>query len=256
MNRDNYITIQGWMRTELDLKGNDLMVYAIIYGFSQEENQEFTGSLQYLADWCGATKNGIQKNLKNLIERGLIRKTETSKNGVKFCAYSCIPYNRVVYPIQQSCTNNIEDNIENNNIITKSNNEEFLKPTESKQKKPNLYSKCLGHIDSKTDDPKIRQLLVDWLNMYLEKCKSRDKPVYANVVKGKLNMLDKFDKKDWQEIIEFNIQRGYEGFYPVSSYRTRTSFNESSGIHNTRYSEDDNVDFIEDMERNGKRIKF
>ena len=62
----NYITIQAWMRTELGLKGNDLLVYAIIYGFSQVENQRFNGSLQYLADWCGATKSGIQKNLKNL----------------------------------------------------------------------------------------------------------------------------------------------------------------------------------------------
>ena len=51
INPENYITIQGWMRTELELKGNDLMVYAIIYGFSQSESNRFTGSLQYLADW-------------------------------------------------------------------------------------------------------------------------------------------------------------------------------------------------------------
>lgn len=31
---ENYITIQGWMRTELDLKGNELNLYAIIYGFT------------------------------------------------------------------------------------------------------------------------------------------------------------------------------------------------------------------------------
>ena len=37
MNADNYINIQGWMRTDLDLKGNELLVYAIIYGFSQTE---------------------------------------------------------------------------------------------------------------------------------------------------------------------------------------------------------------------------
>ena len=37
------------MITELELKGNELLVYAIINGFSQSEDQEFSGSLSYLA---------------------------------------------------------------------------------------------------------------------------------------------------------------------------------------------------------------
>ena len=32
---ENYLVIQGWMITELKLKGNELLIYAIIYGFSQ-----------------------------------------------------------------------------------------------------------------------------------------------------------------------------------------------------------------------------
>ena len=101
---DKYINIQGWMVNELKLKGNDLLVYAIIYGFSQDEESEFTGSLSYLATWCNATKNGIQKNLKRLIDSNLINKKTYVKNGVKYCSYSCIPYNKVVRGIQQSCT--------------------------------------------------------------------------------------------------------------------------------------------------------
>lgn len=101
---DKYINIQGWMVNELKLKGNDLLVYAIIYGFSQDEESEFTGSLSYLATWCNATKNGIQKNLKRLIDSNLINKKTYVKNGVKYCSYSCIPYNKVVLGIQQSCT--------------------------------------------------------------------------------------------------------------------------------------------------------
>lgn len=50
INDGNYITIQGWMRTDLKLSGNELIVYAIIYGFSQNKQGEFTGSAQYLAD--------------------------------------------------------------------------------------------------------------------------------------------------------------------------------------------------------------
>ena len=45
---DNYFAVQGWMVTELKLKGNALMLYAIIYGFSQTTNTAFTGSVDYL----------------------------------------------------------------------------------------------------------------------------------------------------------------------------------------------------------------
>lgn len=45
---DNYFAVQGWMVTELKLKGNALMLYAIIYGFSQTTNTAFTGSVRLL----------------------------------------------------------------------------------------------------------------------------------------------------------------------------------------------------------------
>ena len=48
MKNENYIVIQGWMRNELNLKGNELIVYALIYGFSQDEESEFTGSVAYI----------------------------------------------------------------------------------------------------------------------------------------------------------------------------------------------------------------
>ena len=70
---ESYVSIQGWMVTELGLSGNDLMVYAIIYGFCQDGMSTFRGSRQYLADWCGCTVRGIQKNLNNLMEKGLIK---------------------------------------------------------------------------------------------------------------------------------------------------------------------------------------
>lgn len=115
---NNYITIQGWMRTELGLKGNDLMVYAIIYGFTQTEGQKFDGSLQYLADWCGCTKQGIQKNLKNLLDIGLIEKEDRYINNVKFVSYYTTQlhgvYNSVAQGIQLSCINNIDNKLEDN----------------------------------------------------------------------------------------------------------------------------------------------
>ncbi len=87
--RDNFITIQGFMLTELGLKGNELIIYAIIYGFSQSgEGQNYTGSLQYLADWTNSTKRSVINNLNSLVEKGYITKQYTVKNGVKYCEYA------------------------------------------------------------------------------------------------------------------------------------------------------------------------
>lgn len=132
MDRDNYIVIQGWMVTELGLKGNELLIYALIYGFSQTEGQVFNGSLQYLADWTNSTKQGVLKNLKSLVEKGLIEKKETIFNGVKSCEYYSTKFNGVKQSliggikqsltggIKQSLTNNIEiDNIDRDNIERK-----------------------------------------------------------------------------------------------------------------------------------------
>ncbi len=86
---NNYISIQGWMKNKLNLKGNDRLVYAIIYGFTQDEKTWFEGSRQYLADWCDCSRQGIDKNLKNLLDKNLIIKQEGDKGEV--CKYKCNP---------------------------------------------------------------------------------------------------------------------------------------------------------------------
>lgn len=135
----NYITIQGWMINELNLKGNELLIYAIIYGFSQTSGQVFNGGLQYLADWTNSTKQGVSKNLKSLVSKGLLQKIDRIINGVKFCEYYATEFNGVynkvdggmqqslIPPMQQSLTNNISLNNTNNNI--NNNNNRFTKPT-------------------------------------------------------------------------------------------------------------------------------
>lgn len=86
----NYFEVQGWMLTDLNLRGTDLMIYAIIYGFSQYEGQSFTASLQYLMDWTNSSRRTVIYALNSLLERGLIRKKESVFNGVKFCEYRAV----------------------------------------------------------------------------------------------------------------------------------------------------------------------
>lgn len=86
----NYLVIQGWMVTELNLKGNELLVYAIIYGFSQVEGQLFFGNRQYLVDWTNTSKQTIQTCLNSLVKKKMIVKYDKDVNGVHFCEYEAI----------------------------------------------------------------------------------------------------------------------------------------------------------------------
>ena len=119
---ENYINIQGWMVNKLKLSGNELIIYALIYGFSQIDNHTFHGSLQYICNWTNISKQSCIANLKKLVDKNLIIKTEKEINGLKFCEYST-NFNT----IEETLINNIDNNIDNiNNSII--NNTIIAKP--------------------------------------------------------------------------------------------------------------------------------
>lgn len=70
---ENYIVVQGFMLTDLHLKGAELLVYATIFGFCQIEGQCFTGNMGYLSEWTNCTVRGVSKCVNSLIEKGLIK---------------------------------------------------------------------------------------------------------------------------------------------------------------------------------------
>ena len=86
-----YFTILQEMR-EMGLKGNELIVFAVINGFSQNGNGSFHGSLAALQEMCGiSSRQTIIDILKSLIDKNLITKTEVTLNGVKNISYSVCP---------------------------------------------------------------------------------------------------------------------------------------------------------------------
>lgn len=111
---ENHFQVQGWMVNELKLKGSELIIYAIIYGFSQDGQSKFTGSLQYLADWTNSTKQNCMNHLKSLIDKDLIEKEELEINNNKYCKYSAKLNTIQNFCIgsKNFCTNNIDNNID------------------------------------------------------------------------------------------------------------------------------------------------
>jgi hypothetical protein len=90
MKNTNYYTVHGWMINELGLSGNDLLIYAIIYGFSQDGSTEFSGSLNYLVTFINSTKPTVINCLKKLCERGLLVKTDRIINNQNFPTYTAV----------------------------------------------------------------------------------------------------------------------------------------------------------------------
>jgi len=156
---NSYINIQAFMVNDLHLKGNELLIYAIIWGFSQDGVSEFTGGLQYLADWTNSTQQGVLKALKKLLEKQLLLKNEKRNGIIKYCTYKVSQYetkfngesrlNKVESPIKQSLIpdetkfngtikQSLSNTISNTLNNTLNNNKEFSAgniPDKTKKKK-------------------------------------------------------------------------------------------------------------------------
>ena len=88
---DTYIVIQSWMVKELGLKDKELLVYALIYGFSQDGETWFTGSMQYIGDWIGVDRKHVYiRYIKPLLDRNLLVRETDVRNNVEFPKYRAI----------------------------------------------------------------------------------------------------------------------------------------------------------------------
>lgn len=88
---DTYIVIQSWMVKELGLKDKELLVYALIYGFSQDGETWFTGSMQYIGDWIGVDRKHVYiRYIKPLLDKNLLIRETDIRNNVEFPKYRAI----------------------------------------------------------------------------------------------------------------------------------------------------------------------
>ena len=71
---DTYYTVFGWMINRLGLSGNELIVYANIYSFSQDGKSCYYGGIDYLAKASNSSKNTVLRVLTSLVKTGKIIK--------------------------------------------------------------------------------------------------------------------------------------------------------------------------------------
>jgi len=235
MKSDNFVVIQGFMCNELNLKGNDLLVFALIYGFCQDGASKFSGGRKYIADTFNISLPTVDKALNNLIGMGYILK-ESSNDYVHPDTYRVRGSKETLLGVvkklyeggKETLPNNIDKKIVRDNNSDKSELEPTppikrtliavgIPNTESKPvKKKNLYEKCVDAINEFTSDTDIRSYLLSYLRVRLEMAC----PLYFNQWSSYLKELARLQSigQDVREVIQQSINRGYRGFYEVKQY--------------------------------------
>lgn len=206
---ENYIAIQGWMINELKLKGNELIIYAAIYGFSQTENQVFNGSLQYLADWTNSTKQGVIKNLKSLVDKGYIVKEEKYINNVKFCEYYVTKFNEVLNKVEQGIKQSLPPSVKQslpNNIDLDTKDDINNK----KERKKEDYNSIINEL---VNDDDVKDALLEFIKMR----KLIKKPLTDRALKQLITKLFSLSSKKEEQIqiLDNSIINNWASVYPL-----------------------------------------
>ena len=111
MTKMRYISVQEWM-LELGIGGNDLLAYALVWGFCQNGTNHYEGSYEYIARWLGCEHRTVRRIVAKLVEAGLFYKEEHWKNGVKFCdLYALVPDGQNV-PSEDKMSNDFGHNVQ------------------------------------------------------------------------------------------------------------------------------------------------
>lgn len=78
----NFIVIQGWMLSDLDLSGNELLTYAFIYGLTQwnddKQNETCSFSFELLSQILKISKRAAINLVERLEQKGYIERFNTN----------------------------------------------------------------------------------------------------------------------------------------------------------------------------------
>lgn len=173
---DNYFAVQGWMVTELKLKGNALMLYAIIYGFSQTTNTAFTGSVDYLCEWLGGvSRPTVINTLDNLVKQGLLTKSSTTKGALIYNSYTALRPSKKILPDEDPTSKKTLPDTSKNFLLNKDSKDNIeksiSKEMEGKAPKKKSYSTILDEVKHLMDVLLKQKAYIENLEAELNECK-------------------------------------------------------------------------------------
>ena len=233
MQSNNYVVIQGWMCNELQLKGNELLIFALIHGFSQDNISKFRGGRKYIADTFNISLPTVDKALQ-----GLVNKNYLCKEGLDDFVNPNIYWVNfeVVKKLYEGSKETLhggskETLLNNTSKQTTSKKEKVVsKDTttkfefgKQKPKKENLYTKCVTSIQTFTSDKQLRDELENFLQLRLQIARDEGKSFYYGMWTHLLAELKQLAVKDGKldvklawEIVNTSTIRGWKHFYELT----------------------------------------
>ena len=270
MKSENFVVIQGWMCNELELKGNDLLVFALIYGFSQDGESRFSGSRNYIANTFNISKPTVDKALQNLLDKGYIKKHISGYITEPNTYWADTEVVKKLYMgSKETLLGSSKETLLNNNskqttnIKEKDNNIKF-EFGKQKPKKESLFTKCTFMIDdfvikNNCVGTTVRHKLIEYLRYRISVV---DKPLYANMWKGMLTKLDKLHQEGYgyEPIIDYCLERGYLSFYPPAGcYNDIKEKPWEKGVKSEGYTEEEKRQIEKEREERiarGEKVWF
>lgn len=207
MKNENYITIQGWMVNELSLTGNDLICYALIYGFTQNGDY-WEKSHAYISEWLGVSKRSVSDILKRLVENKHIEKKEYEVNGVKFCKYKANVGN-FIGGEESSLGGSEESSLHRNN----NNNNKEIDKSISKKKGGNAFN---VRVDLSYVTEEYADIWNEWLD-YKDEIKKQYKTQRG--AKSQYNSLVKYANNNpilANAIVKQSIEHSWDGIFALT----------------------------------------
>ena len=196
-----YFTILQEMR-EMGLKGNELIVFAVINGFSQNGNGSFHGSLAALQEMCGiSSRHTIIDILKSLMDKGLINKTEVTLNGVKNISYSVCAKNA------QACAENAQGGVQKLHRGCAENAHTYIKDINISPMEINNKGKRFDFKNSLIEIGVSPEVADDWMQVRKAKRASNTETAFRRIK----NEIDKSGLSA-NECITIAVARSWQGF--------------------------------------------
>lgn len=81
---DNFYSIWGFMVADLELKGLELQLYALIYQFSHHKCAHLVCDYEYMECMTGAAEEEIKNTLEKLVSKGLVICLGQAKDTVEY----------------------------------------------------------------------------------------------------------------------------------------------------------------------------
>ena len=228
---NNFVAIQGWMRTRLNLKGNELLIYALIYGFSQDGQSRFTGSRKYIADWCGCSLDTVDRSLRSLVGKGLLAKyPHTDQNGSQVVDYASILTATAPAPAHAPTMAAAQATAPSQapaqdpwagtaNANTEQSQTPIAEPEAKPQPKKTRKTKSFDDIiDAYTSDPTTKDLLGAWLqNRKAKRAAMTDRAIQGNI--DKLDECARDSRMNVNDYLNEVIRRGWSSFFTIDNYK-------------------------------------